>query len=163
MELNTSTSKMKINNIQDLNQLLELKNELLNMLLYKLREENNPIFREKLLFFIIENFKGKNVLKKLVELIKSKKYITHEAILVYACGEYSLEECKLYMEFWVDLLIDREYHTAFNAVHIIQNLPEPFDYDDTFLNKLKDKLKKALSFPNSNSKKNLIEDVIELF
>ncbi len=146
-----TTSIIKIK--EDINSLLK---ECLNLLV----ETNDDGIRNELALLIVNNFKSKEIIPTLISLIKRKDLKRKTGTLIFACNEYSPKECKEYLEFFVNIVIMGSYESSWSSAQLILDFPEPYyDWKDSLLNKLENKLLKALD-DEKNKNKEFIEVVL---
>ena len=82
-------------------------------------------------------------------------------MLIFACNEYSPEECKEYLETFVDIVINGDYEASMTSSQLIDDFPEPFEWDDKLLDKVENDLKVALRKDSDNNE--FIQEVLRLF
>lgn len=143
-------------------EIISTKSNLVTELLQKIAIEEDRAKIEQFTTALIDNFKDPRILPGLVEKINTLPIDEAHAFLVYACGEYSLEDCKVFFDLWIDLVAMGDFHTASNAGFILVNLPEPFDFSERQLEQAENKLTLALSKPVTEEKTLIINEVLEL-
>ncbi|WP_367389887.1 hypothetical protein [Lewinella sp. LCG006] len=142
--------------------IISTKSNLVTELLQNIAIEEDWAKIEQFTIALIDNFKDPRILPGLVEKINTLPFDEANAFLVYACGEYSLEDCKVFFDLWIELVAMGDFHTASNAGFILANLPEPFDFNERQLDQAENKLMLALSKPVTEEKALVIKEVLEL-
>ena len=105
--------------------LIELKNYTVKIMLNALVETKDNKIRHEIALSIVDNFKDERIIPTLKELIIDKKLEGKNAILVFALGEYS-NSTEL-LDFLVELILNKDYHTALNAINIIFSMIPQFN------------------------------------
>ncbi len=105
--------------------LIELKNYSVKIMLNALVETKDNKIRHEIALSIVDNFKDERIIPTLKELIIDKKLEGKNAILVFALGEYS-NSTEL-LDFLVELILNKDYHTALNAINIIFSMIPQFN------------------------------------
>lgn len=116
--------------------LIELKNNIVKIMLSALIETQDNKIRKEIALSIVDNFKDDRIIPTLKELIIDNKMTKVNAILVYALGEYS-NSMEL-LDFLVELVLNKDYHTALNAINIIFSMTPQFNEEliTSLLNKV---------------------------
>jgi len=154
--INTKFENNENTYLDSFNKILETKNGIVNELLELIRNTNNHVVREKTILFLIDNFKDDKILPCLLELIKRPDLQNYNAFIVFACGEYS--DCKENIEFFFELVLNYDFHVAWNAAEIIIKMRPPFEKQtiSNFLNILIQEKPKIIG-PKIDFFENLIE------
>lgn len=118
-------SKKPENIIHMVNSLIELKTDIVKNLLSVLSDTEDNELRKFIALAIVDNFKDDRIIPNLKELIKKDSLKNNNAILVYALGEYSNDSSLL--DFLVDLILNFDYHVAWNALSIIKSMDANFE------------------------------------
>ncbi|TRX35948.1 hypothetical protein [Flavobacterium restrictum] len=153
--------------MEDFNKLKERvvdsKKQSVSELIEFINATNNHESRRELIFTLIYNFKDDRIIATLVNLIKREDLKHYNGSIIYACEEYSSEECKPYLEMFVDIVIDGDYEASWGSASLILNFPAPYDVWETeLLDKLLAKLKSAMN-DDENGNKEFIEAVLKAF
>lgn len=110
---------------ESIKSLIELKNNTVKIMLSALIETKDNKTRKEIALSIVDNFKDERIIPTLKELIIDKKLEKENAILVYALGEYS-NSMEL-LDFLVELVLNKDFHTALNAICIIFSMIPQFN------------------------------------
>jgi hypothetical protein len=128
--------------IKYIEELINNKLKIIDELIYILESTKDIQIRKKTVLALVDNFKDDRIVSTLIKLIKRPDLENQNAILVFALGEYS--DCKEYIDFLVNLILDYDYHVAWNSYNILINMTPPFDrevllkvYEKTLLTKNK--------------------------
>lgn len=93
----------------------------------------------------------KRIIPCLMDLILRENHSHYNGTLLFACSEYSPNECKPYFEDLVNIVINGDYEAAMEAATIIYNFTEINDeWSDDFLDSIEKKLMNSLKQPNDN-------------
>lgn len=149
-------------NLKDINEKIDKiivnKKLLVDELIAVLELTNDSQIRKIVTLALIDNFKDDKIIPTLMRLIKRSDLKNHNAILVFALGEYC--DCKDYLDFFVDLLLYYDYHVAFNSFNILINMPPPFD--NLILSKVYKRIKDNISLVE-NDKEGMIRELLALW
>jgi hypothetical protein len=139
------------------------KNKSVSELIELINETNNHEFRRELIFTLVDNFKDDRITATLINLIKREDLKHYNGSIIFACNEYSTEECKPYLELFVEIVISGDYEASWGSACLILDLPGPYDVWETeLLDKLLAKLKVAMN-DDKNGNKEFIEAVLKMF
>lgn len=128
-----------------------------------INKTDNHEFRRELIFTLIYNFKDDSIISTLISLIKREDLKHYNGSIIFACNEYSPEECKPYLELFIDIVINGDYEASWSSASLILDFPAPYDVWETeILDKLLAKLEIAIS-DDKNGNKELIEAVLKVF
>ena len=109
-------------------------------------------------FTLVENFRDDRILIALVRLIRTSPYDMLPAVVVHWCSLTDSFELGNYLDLWVELAIESDYHVLFNILHIINGLRDYVDIEEEELQLLQSRLEAYL--PTSGDKKDLIQFLI---
>jgi hypothetical protein len=143
--------------INTIEELTEVKNDITKTLINVLEETTDPKIRKKAVLSLVDNFKDERIIPALINLIKRPDLEKNNAILVYALGEYS--DCKEHLLFLIDLILDFDFHVAWNAYNIILSMSPPFD--EAVIKDLMKRIEDALG--KNEEKEVLLNDLILFF
>lgn len=142
--------------------LVDKKKDSVHELIDLIDKTNNHETRRVLIFTLIDNFKDDRITSTLINLIKREDLKHYNGSIIFACNEYSPEECKPFLELFVDI-VSGDYEASMNSAGLIIDFPEPYDVWETkLLDKLLAKLKLAMD-DDKNGNKEFIEAVLKLF
>jgi hypothetical protein len=128
-----------------------------------INETNSHESRRELIFTLIDNFKDDRIVPTLINLIKREDLNHFNGSIIFACKEYSPEECKPYLELFTDIVINGDYEASWGSASLILDFPEPYDVWETdLLDRLLAKLKIAMK-DGENKNKEFIEAVLKVF
>lgn len=128
-----------------------------------INETNNHEFRRELIFTLVDNFIDDSIISTLINLIKREDLKHYNGSIIFACNEYSPEDCKPYIELFIDIVINGDYEASWSSSSLILNFPAPYDVWETeLLDKLLAKLKLSMS-DDKNGNKEFIEVVLKMF
>ncbi len=147
----------------ELEKVLELKQALVQSLLKKLKDARAIAEKEKIILCLIDNFKDQMILPSIVDEIKLSPLSESHAFYLYACAEYSLEECENYFDLWIDIVCLGNFHSSVNAGIILVNLPEPFEFEEDQVVEAQKKLMEVFKKDASLDKKDIVQEVLNLF
>lgn len=153
--------------MKDFNKLIkrivESKKKSVYELIELINKTDNHEFRRELIFTLIYNFKDDSIISTLISLIKREDLKHYNGIIIFACNEYSPEECKPYLELFIDIVINGDYEASWSSASLILDFPAPYDVWETeILDKLLAKLEIAIS-DDKNGNKEFIEAVLKVF
>ena len=141
--------------------IIELKNQAVGDLIYAINESEDLEFIRKSVFCLIDHFKDERIVPFLIHLASRKDLFHYNGYIIFACGEYSAEACKPYIDFFIEMVISGDYEASMSAAGVIARFPEPYDWDEEYLDRLSNKLLKALETENQN--KVFIEETLQYF
>jgi len=144
--------------LESINQLRhEGKPEDVLTLIELLVSEPNSEIQSSILKFLAD-IKDQQADKVLVNAISNKKYLKIRKNLIEICWEASIDFSK-FIQFFVDLLIESDFETSFEAFTVIENLTEkiPSEIKQSEMAKLKDAIPNA-----STQKKGMIHEAIHI-
>ncbi len=144
-----------------IDEVLNQKNNDVIKIINLINQTNDNKLRSELVFTLIDNFKDKRIIPALIDLIKREDLKNHNASFVFACNEYSPEECKNRIDFFIDLVINGDYETSMASAQLILDFPEPYKWSENLLDKLENKLRVSLEENIQN--KEFIIDVLKMF
>ena len=128
-----------------------------------INKTDNHEFRRELIFTLIYNFKDDSIISTLISLIKREDLKHYNGSIIFACNEYSPEECKPHLELFIDIVINGDYEASWSSASLILDFPAPYDVWETeILDKLLAKLEIAIS-DDKNGNKEFIEAVLKVF
>jgi len=133
--------------------LIEFKKNIVKILLNALIETKDNKIRTEIALSIVDNFKDERIIPTFKELIIDKELGKENAILVYALGEYS-NSMEL-LDFLVELILNKDYHTAINAINIIFSMIPQFN--EELVTNLLDKVESIKVF--EDDKAELFQDL----
>lgn len=144
--------------IGSLTELVCIKKEIISALLSLMQNTNSHKVRDKVALTIVDNFRDDKIIPTIIELIKKPELIEHNAKLVYACGEYS--DCRNFVEFFVDFVLNYDYHVAWNATNIILNMQ--CNFDENTVSRILQKIRTEKNSIDEN-KLDFVDDLISFF
>lgn len=136
------------------------KNESVTELIELINKTNNHEFRRELIFTLIYNFKDNRITPVLINLIKREDLTHYNGSIIFACHEYNLDECKPYLELFIDIVINGDYEASWSSCSLILDFQEPYEWEETLLAESKTKLQLALKTKNGN--KEFIEAILKI-
>lgn len=107
--------------IATLNTLKEKGNNAYLPLLFDLLNSNPEPEIEQEIIFILYNLKIKDAVPVMVEALQNQKYLPIRKKLTAACWENGLDY-KNYLPVFVDLVINEDWETGFEAFTVIENM-----------------------------------------
>jgi hypothetical protein len=107
--------------IATLNTLKEKGNNAYLPLLFDLLNSNPEDEIEQEIIFILYNLKIKDAVPVMVEALQNPKYLPIRKKLTAACWENGLDY-KNYLPVFVDLVINEDWETGFEAFTVIENM-----------------------------------------
>jgi hypothetical protein len=122
-----------------------------NKLIDLINSTEDHKYRTELVFALIDNFKDDRIIPTLINLIKRESLKHYNSSIIFACNEYSPNECKDYLSLFVDIVINGDYEASMSASSLIFDFSEPYNWDEKLLDNLAEKLKGALNYENENS------------
>ncbi len=143
-------------------EIVEGKNKSVSELIGLINTATDNEFRAELIFTLVDNFKDDRITLTLVNLIKRQDLKHHNGRIIFACNEYSADECKPYLELFIDIVINGDYEASWSSSGLILDFQEPYEWEDTLLDELIIKLKVAMN-DNKNGNKEFIEAVLKMF
>lgn len=144
--------------IATLNTLKEKGNNGYLPLLFDLLNSNPENEIEQEIIFILYNLKIKDAVPVLVEALQNPKYLPIRKKLTAACWENGLDY-KNYLPVFVDLVINEDWETGFEAFTVIENMenyPEQ-EIVDIATEKIRQGLKNA-----NDQKKYFLHEILTL-
>ncbi len=144
--------------ISTLNTLKERGNTAYLPLLFDLLNSNPEDEIEQEINFILYNLKIKDAVPVLVEAIQNPKYLPIRKKLAAACWENGLD-FKNYLPVFVDLVINEDWETGFEAFTVIENM-ENFPEQD-ILDIATEKIRQGLIEANEQ-KKYFLHEILTL-
>ena len=153
--------------MKDFNKLIkrivESKKKSVYELIELINKTDNHEFRRELIFTLIYNFNDDSIISTLISLINREDLKHYNGSIIFACNEYSPEECKQYLELFIDIVINGDYEASWSSASLILDFPAPYDVWETeILDKLLAKLEIAIS-DDKNGNKEFIEAVLKVF
>jgi hypothetical protein len=140
--------------------IVENKNMMVAELLEAINKTNDHELRTNLVFILIDNFKDDRIILSLINLIKREDLKHHNGSLIFACNEYNSDECKPYLELFIDIIINGDYEASMNSAGLILDFQEPYEWEEDLLNELKTKLQ--LAFKSDKKNKEFIEAILKI-
>jgi hypothetical protein len=130
--------------------------KLLPFLIDLLHSTNNDEVKKKV-YSILSELKHSDSIPIIIEAIRNKKYLPEQEMLIRSCWENGLDFTP-YISIFVDLVIQGDYMTAFEAFTVIENLEGFISVEDidNLLSKLEKMLPTALE-----ERKVLISELIQ--
>lgn len=118
--------------------------------------------RHELILNLIDNFESEKIIPFLVKQIKESDINELNNTLIFACHEYSIEECIEHFDLFLHLLMHSNFGVALYCDNLLDDLRDYYYYIGksrirTALNQLNEKLK------NPDDKTELLKDVIFYF
>lgn len=115
--------------------------------------------RHNLIIKLIDDYTSKEIIPFLFDLIKNEKIKDLDATLVFACGEYSIEECVPHFEQFVEIVIHSHYEAAMTASGVLNEMRDYYDkLGYSKIMEIRNKLIGALNSTNENYE--LLQDVL---
>lgn len=136
----------------------EIGNKAYLPLLFELLMANSEVEIQKEIKNILANLKDKEAVPVLAEALQEKKYQTIRKDLTTACWQNGLD-FSLFMEVFIDIIVDEEFDTAFEAFTVIENF-EHFPPSEIH-EKLKIIMASALR-RTSEQKQYLLEELLKM-
>jgi len=135
--------------------------EMIGNIINEINSTKDHEYRKELIFLLVDHFKDDRIIPTLIHLIQRTDLQHYNGSFIFACNEYSPNECKKYLDLFVDLVIDGDYEASMSASALIHDFSEPYDWDEKLLDKLAEKLRTALKTKNQN--REFIEVVLNIF
>ena len=126
------------------------------MLIDTLNNNNNDDIQNKNVKLLSE-IKHKDAVTELVKAIENDKYLKIQRSLISACWENGLDYTP-YLSTFIQLLINGDYMTAFEAFTVIENSEGTLS--ETSMNEYLQQLRSALNNAN-DERKHLIHQIIQ--
>lgn len=126
------------------------------MLIDTLNNSNNVDIQNKIVKLLSE-IKHKDAVEELVKAIENDKYLKIQRALISACWENGLDYTP-YLSTFIQLLINGDYMTAFEAFTVIENSEGMLS--QTSMNEYLQQLRSALDGAN-DERKHLIHQIIQ--
>ena len=143
-------------------EIVEGKNKSVSELIELINTTTDKEYRTELIFTLVENFKDDRIILTLINLIKREDLKHHNGSIIFACNEYSAEECKPYFELFIEIVINGDYEASWSSTSLILDFQEPYEWENTLLDELLTKLKIAMN-DDKNGNKEFIEAVLKMF
>lgn len=140
--------------------IINYKNKSVAELLEAINKTSDHELRTNLVFTLIDNFKDDRITPALINLIKREDLIHYNGGIIFACNEYNPDECKPYLELFIDIVINGDYEASWSSCSLILDFQEPYEWEETLLAELKTKLQLALKDENLN--KEFIEAILKI-
>lgn len=144
--------------IMALNTLKEKGNSKYLPLLFDLLNSNPETEVENEITFILENLKIKDAVPVLTEALQNPRYMNIRKKLTTACWENGLDYRK-YLSVFVDLIINEDWETGFEAFTVIENMENYPELEITYI--AKEKIIEALKHADEQ-KKYLLNEILSL-
>lgn len=144
--------------ITALNTLKEKGNSKYLPLLFDLLNSNPETEVENEITFILENLKIKDAVPVLTEALQNPRYMNIRKKLTTACWENGLDYRK-YLSVFVDLIINEDWETGFEAFTVIENMENYPELEITDI--AKEKIIEALKHADEQ-KKYLLHEILSL-
>ncbi|PCH71168.1 MAG: hypothetical protein COC06_01935 [Bacteroidales bacterium] len=153
--LNSTDNKVVLDSINQLRK--DGKTEDITLLLDLMISNSNTEIQSSIHKFLAD-LKNQDSDKIILEAIANEKYITIKKILVSICWEASVDFSK-YITTFVDLLIESDFETSFEAFTVIENLTEKISEESkpVEMKKLKDAIPEV-----SPEKKGMLHETIHI-
>jgi hypothetical protein len=144
--------------VEALNTLKDKGNTAYLPLLFELLNTNPEAEVDKEIIFILYNLKIKDAVPVLVEAIQNPKYLPIRKKLTAACWQNGLDYSQ-FLPVFVDLVINEDWETGFEAFTVIENMENFPDKEITGI--AKDKIHKALK-DAGDQKKYFLHEILSL-
>ncbi|MFN8208933.1 MAG: hypothetical protein U0T82_16225 [Bacteroidales bacterium] len=136
-----------------LNQLLEVKNNVIEQIITMINETSDHEIRAKCILFLIDHFRDRKIPEALINLIKRPDLKNNNAFITYALGESC--DCKDYLDFLIELVLEYGYNVSVHALNIIIDMEPPFNKDQ-----IENLIKKIKTIKVKDEKKTFKKDLL---
>lgn len=136
------------------------KNASVSELIEAISKTSDHELRTNLIFTLIDNFKDDRITLTLINLIKREDLKHYNGSIIFACNEYNPDECKPYLDLFIDIVINGDYEASMNSAGLILDFQEPYEWEEKLLTELKTKLQLALKIENGN--REFIEAILKI-
>jgi len=146
----------KIDNL--LEEIKNIKSSNVDDLITVLSETNDVVIRDKIAFFLVDNFNDIRIEETLVELIKDNRWKNYKGTLIYLLSEYTADN--KYLHLLIDLILDNEIggEVFMDSYSMLLSLHTPFNPKE--LNKSLKHLRKEKEKNTDLECKKLIDNLI---
>ncbi len=141
-----------------LQQVKEIGNKAYLPLLFELLTANPEVEIQKEIRNLLANLKDKEAVPVLAEALQEKKYKTIRKDIATACWQNGLDYSS-FMEVFIDIIIEEEFDTAFEAFTVIENFEHfpPVEVHEKLKIKMAGALRRA-----SGQKQYLLEELLKM-